>query len=979
MPADDAAMVAWLSGRGLGEDREPEFGLWIDVRATARVMPSALLGMVGLVLLARPHLRRRRSRPGVIGSFQADVDRVTGRVNVLRPAALRLAVAAATGIALHLAGASPLAAAVVAVLVLVMRAASWWVLVTGVVAVVLAPSAWLMALTAVVLAWTFYASADLRRLLDRPLGPGLGFVPLSAVLSMMRGGTWPLLADGLDKALGDDWQRAEPYLAAVEDRLPAGYRTVVTHARALVLGRQGEFARAFALLSDGPRDAGPVNLRAWCTGIEGELLMLAGQRAAALDAYRRAADGLRGRRTTGLRAELGFKLVDAAVMDRRWLDAYRELAVIRWQAVRTAALSLVLVTEGHVCRMMIAVGNTAGAVWELETLIVPTDTHRIRVNERGEATARWHLVLAEAHRMEGREDQAREQADMALTRAQSTSSPGLDAAAHLFLADLHRRGQPDRALRHACTALRRLQALRYQLPSASWRVQWLSTYAGAFSTAFDLAERAGDAPLVAELIEAVKSQGLPVASAGTSYGALAPAAAATGSVTAPAAPVERSAVATALAAVGVDVLTPPEPVLIGGTSWTQDDAAGGWDLEAEVRALAPEGWYWTGCIAADRYRWATLSPLGAWASGDVDLARGTAAADALGRLLAALPVRRPDEDDDDFQDRMAASPLVNGWGLRRDLERALMHDVAEALLPPPVRVALSATDPAAPVPLLVSLPGLLSTVPISALPVGRDGDTRVLEVALVAVAPAIATLAAVRRRGVTPAAPAESVIAVVDPDPARPLPHAAAPPSADPVLGRPATRADLQRALRARRPGRPGLLYVAAHHDVAEAFGSRGAGVSFADGLLGLQDLLDRSPSGEHAYPMPPVVLLSACDSLGALSSGQVVDRGGYGLESAGEWLGLVVGALFAGAEHVVSTSFPLLDDAVTTEMDQEIAAALGGGTPPSRALREVQLRHLEVWRSSASRRPPAVWQAYTYVGVGPVAARRQAGAPAAS
>ena len=111
------------------------------------------------------------------------------------------------------------------------------------------------------------------------------------------------------------------------------------------------------------------------------------------------------------------------------------------------------------------------------------------------------------------------------------------------------------------------------------------------------------------------------------------------------------------------------------------------------------------------------------------------------------------------------------------------HKVA-ALLPPPVRVALSAADPAAPIPLLVSLPGLLSTVPISALPVGRDGDTRVVEVAVVAVAPAIATLASVRRRGVTPAAPAESVIAVVDPDPARPLPHAAAPPSADPVLGR---------------------------------------------------------------------------------------------------------------------------------------------------------------------------------------------------
>lgn len=386
---DDAAVVAWLTGRGLGEDREPEFGLWVDVRAAAKVMPSALLGMIGLVLLARPALRRVRSRPGVIGSFQAVVARVTGRVSVLRPAALRLAVAAATGIALHLAGASTLVALVVAGLVVVMRVSSWWVLLTGVVAVVLAPSAWLTSVTAVVLAWTFYASAELRRMLDRPLGPGLGFVPLPAVLSMMRGRTWPLLADGLDKALGDDWQRAEPYLAAVEDRLPAGYRTVVTHARALVLGRQGEFARAFALLAaDGPSDEGPANLRAWCAGIEGELLMLAGQRAAALDAYRRAADGLRGRRTAGLRAELGFKLVDAAVVDQRWLDAYRELAVIRWQAVRTAALSLVLVTEGHLCRMMIAVGNTAGAVWELETLIVPRDTHRIRTNERGEATAR---------------------------------------------------------------------------------------------------------------------------------------------------------------------------------------------------------------------------------------------------------------------------------------------------------------------------------------------------------------------------------------------------------------------------------------------------------------------------------------------------------------------------------------------------------------------------------------------------------------
>ena len=84
---------------------------------------------------------------------------------------------------------------------------------------------------------------------------------------MMRGRTWPLLADGLDKALGDDWQRAEPYFAAVEHRLLAPYRTVVTHARALVMGRRGEFGAAFALLAadDAPAST-PANVRAWCSG-----------------------------------------------------------------------------------------------------------------------------------------------------------------------------------------------------------------------------------------------------------------------------------------------------------------------------------------------------------------------------------------------------------------------------------------------------------------------------------------------------------------------------------------------------------------------------------------------------------------------------------------------------------------------------------------------------------------------------------------
>lgn len=939
--------------------------MWLDLGAAARTEISMLPLMLIAFVVARPAFRRMRTTAHVIGAYQADLDRISGRVGIVRPTALRLTLGTLTTVALLRSGAPLWAALVIGAIILLLRTNPLIWLVAAVLAVLVAPSSWLVSITAVTVSSTLYAGMGLRRLLTRPLGAAMGFIPLRGVLRMMLQGTWPILSDGLDKALGDDWRRAEPYFSAVEGRIPVAYRAVISHARALVLGRRGEMSAAFALLaSDDDATVSDMNLRAWCAAIEGELLMMAGQRADALAAWRRAVDQLRGRRTAGLRAELGFKLADAAILDRRWLDAYQELRAIRWQAVRIFSLELLSITEGHICRMMLAVGNADGAIWELEQQIVPDDARHGRVGEHGDDTARWHLVAAEAQRMLRKTDEAVQQADMALQRAQLSANLSLQASAHLFLAELHRPRDAALALRHACAGLRRLQSLRYRLPSASWRVQWLSSYSRAFATAFALAQRAHDAQLVAELIEAVKSQGLPIALSGTPFRTLVDSAVTSAQIAVPAlGTAEPSPVNTALAAAGVDVLAPPEPVLIGGTAWTQDDAVGGWDLEREVAELAPQGWYWTGCIAADWYWWATLDPAGEWSSGGTHLAAGTPGGRALARLLAALPVQRPGEAQEDFDDRVDESPLMNGWGDRRDLERSLMQDVAEAVLPPPLRAALAEADREHPVHLLVSLPGLLSVVPVAALPIGPDGDTRVVEVAVVMAAPAIATLASIRRRAGEPSTAPRFVLAVIDP--ARgwpPLEHATAPASADTVLRQPTTRADLQAALRDRPTS---LLYVSAHHQSAEAFGSRGAGLAFTDGILGLQELLSRTPSGEFAYPMPPRVLLSACGSLGALASTQVTE-GSYGVESAGEWLGLALGVLFAGADHVVSTSFPLLDHAVTAEMDGELAERLASGARPERALREVQLRQLVAWRESPDEHPPMVWQAYTYVGLGP-------------
>jgi hypothetical protein len=51
--------------------------------------------------------------------------------------------------------------------------------------------------------------------------------------------------------------------------------------------------------------------------------------------------------------------------------------------------------------------------------------------------------------------------------------------------------------------------------------------------------------------------------------------------------------------------------------------------------------------------------------------------------------------------------------------------------------------------------------------------------------------------------------------------------------------------------------------------------------------------------------------------------------------------------------------------MDRRLTALLEEGSSPAHALREVQLQQLTAWRDSDEDRPPMIWQAYTYVGVG--------------
>ena len=110
---------------------------------------------------------------------------------------------------------------------------------------------------------------------------------------------------------------------------------------------------------------------------------------------------------------------------------------------------------------------------------------------------------------------------------------------------------------------------------------------------------------------------------------------------------------------------------------------------------------------------------------------------------------------------------------------------------------------------------------------------------------------------------------------------------------------------------------------------------------------------------MPHDVVVAACSS--------------SGLEpvTGGEWLGLAPALLWAGADRVVATLWPLWDTPATDHFTASIVGRVAAGQPPPEALRDLMIGALDAAAASApvnpspADAPPApglVWASFVCV-----------------
>lgn len=544
---------------------------------------------------------------------------------------------------------------------------------------------------------------------------------------------------------------------------------------------------------------------------------------------------------------------------------------------------------------------------------------------------------------------------------------GVRAAAHLALTEVRTEFSGAAAgLPHLLIAPDTLQQVRYGLPASNWRLNWVRLNTRAYELALTIASDVNDPYLMAEVIETIRAQAVPVGrdrserSLETFLNALMDPLSERAVSAPPTSADDATRTAeSALSVVGVDPVHPPAAIYIQSASWISKSLNTVADLDALIgMTTGARGWYWSACVGGGRYWWALRQPDGSWSWGATDLGVGSTGGATLDGLLSALPIRQQDETDTELVIRYISSPL---WHSRHEARTggSILTRVAETFLPPPLRAALAAASPDEPIPLLVSLNGALAALPVNALPIGEA--QLVIDVALVSHIPAPALLS---RAGCASqsAAAAGITLAVVDPAPSyqRQLGNAEAPSSASTVLTSPTTKEQLKNALANADP-KVSSAPSGTTPNPSDSIPAS-SGLTLAGGVLSLRDLVTPAIDGRARVRVPERVLLSLWESLAAgareaAQSGSVFDLS----SGAWEWLGLAAGFLVAGAQHIVAAAWPLSD----TRKDETPRPRAGRSTDQTRpavAVREAILNIVPPGPRRAET-PVMVWAAYSYIG----------------
>ncbi|MFF0446714.1 CHAT domain-containing protein [Streptomyces sp. NPDC004609] len=518
---DDRAAAEWLARRGGPDDRAAEeLILLLDVVLAARTVSlDDALALLPQVPEGSRALRRRRTTRRTIGLWAADSARIAWRRDLLPPVLHHLAMGLTAVAVFWLLGAD--APALPFIGTACALAGRWpYAVPLALVAVALDPALWWSAGLCLGSAIAAHHSLDLtHQVIGRAwwaTGPVFGFVPLRARLSLMARRRWSLFATGLDLAVSGYAGKAGPLLAAAR----AGGVPPVCEPLLAMAGAREQLHRddpAGALLTareatrEARRHGGAV--LGWCLAELSRVHRINGDDEAAAEAQDEALPLLRGRsrrrHARRLLLEIGERRLDTAPLS----ELLREVHRMRLTALRCRDHRLMRATEMRLVRLMLRVGNTAGARAALRAVAHGEDA-RVGVHDTPEEAVRHRLQAAFALVEEERtRDHGRRDAMAALAVLDARTRPLAAVAARLALARAQELdGDEDAALAQAVHSLVAVHEARYRVGEARGRRLWERMQLSVYATALRLAaqRRGPDAgALVAEIMETARGEVLP--------------------------------------------------------------------------------------------------------------------------------------------------------------------------------------------------------------------------------------------------------------------------------------------------------------------------------------------------------------------------------------------------------------------------------------------------------------------------------------
>ncbi|MFB8773342.1 CHAT domain-containing protein [Streptomyces broussonetiae] len=817
------------------------------------------------------------------------------------------------------------------------------------------------------------------------------------------------VALAVDKATHDDRARTACFIGETPDSVPGRLRPVVVQCQALAKLAGLEFRSAMVMSEEARTLAAgsPPEIRGWCALQAGDVLLAAGQPAAAEVRWREAVELLESApRSRYWAAEAELRMIEVLTADpadpARCVDGLRILCRTRHRAMRAGNLTLLSKTELYLLRLMHGVGNAVGVVEHLAAqyerrqgksdLAASVGEHALEVL----LLATLYIDIIEnpddyPDTMRVDEDGQHERyvyaaklMDNVLRQLSRSKMPLLQAQAYAVLAHIQRAvGMREEALGNVLESLHAIQHVRYQLPSTRWRARWIATHAHVYALALDLAE--SDPALVAELLEIVRSQSVPVESNQPGVWLRDVLDALISSTGVPSGARGAPNGEQSAAPRHSDPLLTDRTILVGHASWVGGDESNAVDLDGELDLMFPGGWYWSYARAGEWIYHAVRAPSGDWHSERRPHAQ---LSPHFEDLALHLPVKVPGARS--VRRRIPGSALaavgadapVRGYLTAGQVWTRIFGGLGAAMIPTVLREALTASP--TPLPLALAPTGALALVPICALPVtpGRD----IMDSARLSYLPSIALLAQRRRLTVQEGrdpqhrvdAEPSRVLSVLaphsSPDPrTHDLEHAMAGiPQHSEVAPRPLTKNGFADLIK-RHGIDDTVLYLAGHVESPDKEDPGGTGFKFDDGPLALHDFYRTDESGAPLYSMPDRVMLAACASLGLygrLESGYTPS-----LLDVPEWLGLGAAVIHGGARHVYCTLFQIPDTELTTRIDLALVDALRHHTEPASALHAVQRAELRRWRNGSASLPLA-FLAYAYVGLGAAPGQELPGAP---